>query len=276
MTRLLRDSIDPAAIPKDTPLVGYYVDGWYGPDHAAFGKPGWDAAAVASFPDSIMVGIAVRPGTNAGIVGDCEAFDMTNQQIVSWVVMRRQAGTDPTVYCSRANWDAVRAAFAAAGVQEPHWWIADYDGTTDIYPGAVARQYDNGTGFVGPSVNGAYDSSAVADHWPGVDPAPAPPTDEEDDMADVQSATRPDGGTDVYARLAAALPGGGNVVHYIKDPGGHVTWVDYPGGMYLRLTEVGYWNTTEAFIRGIGTDGRVWQTVWNPGDDGWEAPVRLA
>jgi murein L,D-transpeptidase YcbB/YkuD len=71
---------------------------------------------------------------------------------------------DPTVYCSLSAWPTVRAAFAAAHVAEPHWWIAAYPGNgPNLYPGSIAHQYAN---------PGLVDISVVADHWPGVDTAP--------------------------------------------------------------------------------------------------------
>jgi hypothetical protein len=82
--------------------------------------------------------------------------------------MRRAAGADPTIYCNASTWPAVRAAFAAANVAEPHYWIAKYDGDPTIPAGAVAKQY---RGDVAPG----YDVSSVVDYWPGVDPAPTNP-----------------------------------------------------------------------------------------------------
>lgn len=175
MTRLLRDSIDPSLIPTNTPLIGGYVDGRFGPDHALFGEPGWDASSWNLFPNSVHVRIAVFATTNDGNVGDVEFGDITPAQAPAWVQMRRAAGVQPSIYCSLSEWPSVRSAFQSAGVAEPPYWIAAYDGTTDIYAGSVARQYDNGTGIVGPSVGGAYDSSAVVDYWPGIDPVPVPP-----------------------------------------------------------------------------------------------------
>jgi hypothetical protein len=85
--------------------------------------------------------------------------------------MRRRAGCDPSVYCALSTWPAVRQAFAAAGVPEPHYWIASWNASQVIPPGAVALQYE---------AMGSYDLSLVDAYWPGVDngqtidrPAPA-------------------------------------------------------------------------------------------------------
>jgi hypothetical protein len=102
-----------------------------------------------------------------------ETGDATPAQAPGWVKARRAAGADPTVYCSASLWPTVRAAFTAAGVAQPHYWIAHYDGDPTIPAGAVAKQYVDP-----PNSGGHWDLSAVAGHWPGVDITPAP----EDDM----------------------------------------------------------------------------------------------
>jgi hypothetical protein len=106
--------------------------------------------------------------TDDGHVLDCEPGNATPAQAVDWVLMRRRAGVDPTVYCGRNTWwQDIRAAFRARNVVEPHYWLADYSLNPPAIPtGAVALQYRDA---------GSYDLSIVADYWPGVDPAPAPP-----------------------------------------------------------------------------------------------------
>jgi hypothetical protein len=163
------DSVNAAAIPADAQLVAGYVDGRYA----------WTAADWARFPHAVHVPIAVFPTTNAGVMLDCENGDATPTQCPGWVRMRRAAGVDPTVYCSYSAWPTVRAAFAAAGEPPPHYLIAGYpdpvgpDGKPIVPAGAIGHQWID---------RGPYDESLVADYWPGVDPAPAPPL-EEDDMA---------------------------------------------------------------------------------------------
>jgi hypothetical protein len=103
--------------------------------------------------------------TDSGTVLDCEQGNCTPAQSVDWVLLRRKAGVDPTVYCGRNTWwGQIRAAFQARNVPEPHYWVADYSGDPAkpaIPPGAIALQYEDA---------GPYDLSAVADYWPGVDP----------------------------------------------------------------------------------------------------------
>lgn len=157
MTRIMYDGIDSDAeiIPTNAQLVAGYVDGDYA----------WSTADWARFPRSVHVRIAVRSRTNAGSVLDVETGDATPAASVDWVLLRRGAGADPTVYCNASTWPAVRAAFHARSVPEPHYWIADYNGSTAIPAGAIAHQYAEAS---------RWDLSSVADYWPGVDPAPNP------------------------------------------------------------------------------------------------------
>lgn len=162
MTRTMYDGIntDAAKIPTTAELVAGYVDGLYA----------WSAADWARFPNSVKVRIAVFSTTNDGEVLDCEPGNCTPAQSVDWVLMRRAAGVDPTVYCNELDpnvgWPAVRAAFRARGVPEPHYWVANYSGGQQIPAGAIALQYTD---------TGSFDLSAVADYWPGIDPTQEEP-----------------------------------------------------------------------------------------------------
>lgn len=182
MTRLMYDGVTPSRIPPDATMVAGYVDGRYA------NLP----ALKARFPHATVVEIAVFAHTNAGTVLDVEPGDSTPAQAPGWVVSRRHAGVDPTVYCSAATWPAVQAAFRNAGVTEPHYWIADYDNDPTIPTGARAKQYKNTAG---------YDVSSVAAYWPGVDPQPNP----EDEMTLTQADLAAIGKV-VDARIVAALP----------------------------------------------------------------------
>lgn len=156
MTRRMYDSTNAADIPTTAQMVAGYL---------APSPYAWSAADWARFPHAVKVRIAVRAYTDDGHVLDVESGDATPAQAPGWVQMRRAAGADPTVYCSASAWPTVKAAFAAAHVAEPHWWIAAYPGGGPVIPaGAVAHQYAD------PLTSGGhYDISAVADHWPGVD-----------------------------------------------------------------------------------------------------------
>lgn len=157
MTRTMYDAVTPSAIPTDATLVAGYVDGAYA----------WSNADWARFPQSVKVRIAVFPHTNDGHVLDVEQGDATPAQAPGWVAMRRAAGVDPTIYCSESAWSSVIAAFDAAGIAHPHWWVAAYPGGGAVIPaGAVAHQYADP-----PGSGGNFDISVVADYWPGIDPA---------------------------------------------------------------------------------------------------------
>jgi hypothetical protein len=165
VSRIMLDGInsDAAAMAKykgPISFVAGYVDGLYK----------WSAANWALFPNSVHIRIAVFSTTNDGHVLDCEPGNADPAQSVDWVLMRRKAGVDPTVYCGRNTWwSAIRDAFSARNVPQPHYWVADYSGDPAhpvIPAGAVALQYADA---------GAYDLSVVADYWPGVDSLPVGP-----------------------------------------------------------------------------------------------------
>lgn len=157
--RTLYDSVTAADIPATAAMVAGYIDGDYA----------WSEADWKLHPGAQLVRIAVFPGTDAGQVLDVETGDATPGQSVSWVRARRTAGTDPTVYCALSAWPAVRAAFGAARVTEPHYWVADWTGARHLPAGAVACQYAD------PRTSGGhFDLSMVGAHWPGVD-GPLPP-----------------------------------------------------------------------------------------------------
>jgi hypothetical protein len=171
LTRTMYDGVTASNLPVGAQLVAGYVDGLYK----------WSDADWARFPNSVKVRIAVFSTTNDGHVLDVEPGDATPAESVDWVLMRRQAGADPTIYVNTSTWSSVRAAFQARGVAEPHYWVAQYDGAAAIPAGAVAKQYEN-------NQTAGWDVSVAADYWPGVDanplptPAPAGPSRRENDM----------------------------------------------------------------------------------------------
>lgn len=174
--RVMYDSVTPDDIPPDAQLVGGYVDGKYA----------WTDADWARFPKAVHVRIACLPGTDDGQVLDVENGDATPGQAPEWCHMRRLKGADPTVYCNLSTWSAVRQAFQAHGEPEPHYWIALWNGQSNLITGAVAHQYADGK---------RWDLSMVADFWPGVDPGPPPAgangaTTIAVDLADMQAMDR--------------------------------------------------------------------------------------
>jgi hypothetical protein len=151
--RTMYDAVTPAHIPASAQMVAGYLNGSYA----------WSAADWARFPNAVKVQISTQARWTVGHVLDVETGDATPTQAVGWVQTRRRWGADPSVYCNYSTWASVRAAFQAAGVAEPHYWIARYNGVQEVYPGSVAKQH---SGDVPPGI----DISSVADYWPGVDP----------------------------------------------------------------------------------------------------------
>ena len=199
--RIMYDGIVPGEVPAGAQLYAAYLDGNW-PDYNAM---------VARYPHAVHVSIAVSSSYNGGKVLDVENGDATPAESVNWVLARRKAGVDPTVYCSMSAWATVQAAFKARGVAQPHYWVADYSlGNNPAIPaGAIALQYAD---------RGGYDVSVVADYWPGVDsaptPAPPPPPPLEEAMPYLISVT-PDptapGATTPSAGIFTV--DGGTVVH---------------------------------------------------------------
>jgi nucleoid-associated protein YgaU len=149
------DSVNVESIPPTATMVAGYVDGLYANTHLLRQR----------FPKATLVEIAVNSHSDSGHVLDVETGDATPTEAVSWVLTRRRAGADPSVYCNASEWPHVRAAFKHAAVTEPHYWIAKWDNVAALLPGTVAKQFKNTT---------HYDESVVADYWPGVDPKPKP------------------------------------------------------------------------------------------------------
>lgn len=158
----MADSTNALALPLGVDLWAAYLDGHWPSYAAAMTRPGHPP----------VVPITVTPHSDWGTVGDGPPDNGTWSEWVVWVERRRAAGDWVTMYTDASTWANGRAAFAAAGVTEPSWWIADWAGPqTPIPATAVAIQYENGP---------AFDSSHVAGYWPGVDlPTGAPVTGAE-------------------------------------------------------------------------------------------------
>ncbi|MEU0795366.1 hypothetical protein ABZ342_35335 [Amycolatopsis sp. NPDC005961] len=152
--RTMYDAVTAANIPAGAQMVAGYID--------KIQLEPWSAADWARFPNAVKVTIVKKASTNDGHVLDVEPGDAGPGEAPGWVRMRRAAGADPTIYCNLSTWPTVRSAFSSAGVAEPHYWIAHYNGDPAIPDGAIAKQY---RGDVAPG----YDVSSVADYWPGVD-----------------------------------------------------------------------------------------------------------
>lgn len=158
MTRIMYDTINTSIsdIPPNPQMVAGYVDGLYA----------WNQADWNRFPDAVKIRIAVFSNTNDGHVLDVEPGNATPAQAPGWVTLRRASGlATPTIYVSEGSWDAVWNQFVSQKVEQPLYWVAQYDGSPVIPHGAIAKQY-----FSSNKPN--FDSSVVADYWPGVDEMP--------------------------------------------------------------------------------------------------------
>jgi hypothetical protein len=178
MTRTMYDAVTVANLPASATMVAGYVDGRYA-NLTAMRK---------RFPKATIVEIAVSH-TSRGMVLDVETGDATPAEAVTWCTktMADKSNTELTIYCNTSTWPAVKAAFKSAGVTLPQWWEAHYDKVKKLSVGSIAKQYTDGA---------KYDTSIVADYWPGVDAAPKPkptptptptPTPEDSDMTPAQA-----------------------------------------------------------------------------------------
>lgn len=149
--RTMLDAVLPDNIPLTAQVVAGYVDG---------PRSQWPWSGWMRFAGHVRVAIAVTASCDNGHVLDVERYDATPEQAPGWVLRRREAGCDPSVYIGKARWARCQAAFAAQGVAEPHWWIADWTGAAHLPEGATACQWTPGP---------LYDTSCVLDFWPGVD-----------------------------------------------------------------------------------------------------------
>jgi hypothetical protein len=164
--RTMHDSTNPADLPGDTQGALGYINGIYGPAHAAFGVAGWDPSSWDRFTSASAKGeISVYP-TGEGNIGDVEPGCIWPvSEAPTYVMHCRADGRDPTIYCDLNNWPAVRQAMQAAGLVEPHYWIALWDEMANLpWADALAKQYDHP-----PHSGGHYDLTFVPGNWPGVD-----------------------------------------------------------------------------------------------------------
>jgi hypothetical protein len=176
------DGVNAGEVPAGAAIYAGYVDG------------NWQSltALTVAHPGALHVSICVSATGDARVL-DVEKGDATPEQAPGWTERQRAAGNAyPVVYCNeKQSWPAVKTAFTAQGVEPPLYWVAAYvDDPTKvpaIPDGAIGLQYYD---------YGGYDASVVADYWPGLDPAPAPPAaaaptvttpkEQDDDMAQIE------------------------------------------------------------------------------------------
>lgn len=157
MTRVMADSVTVADLPPGLPMYAGYANGRYANMNALEKR----------FPNAVLLSISVTASADIGDVLDVESGDATPAQAPGWVTMRRKAGVNPIVYCSTSVWPSVEAAFVAADVTIPMFWVAAYPGGGATIPlGAIGHQWID---------HGGWDESVMASYIPGIDPLPVPP-----------------------------------------------------------------------------------------------------
>ena len=127
------------------------------------------AQMYAKYPHAIHLKISVNGTVGADIL-DVEQGTRANTpaEALTWVVDSRKAGVNPTVYCNELDtgpigWAALKSYFAAHGVPQPRWWVANYEGYDPTIPaGASAKQYTDRDS----RNNNTYDTSSTAPGWP--------------------------------------------------------------------------------------------------------------
>src|SRR5487761_493619 len=149
MTPLMGDGVTPANIPEGLYAVAGYIDG----------PLAWPKLAWLRFRGSRLVRIATIASTDDGDALDVENGDATPAQAPAWVEMRRRAGFVPAVYCNQSTWPEVVAAVAAAAVNDPLSWRADWNvPTAHLVAGTIATQYAH-------DLAPGYDLSQVDPNW---------------------------------------------------------------------------------------------------------------
>lgn len=167
--RDMYDSVNANAIPQNAPMVAGYVDGIFK----------WSQANWNRFPNAIKIRISA-----IGATTDAEVFDVEvgciwpPSNVVPLVVAARAKGIIPTVYVNRQNdWQHTAAEFHYAGVPEPLWWVAEYNGVREVPAGSIGKQHshpnDKDYNGVRPlrkwETGQHFDLSSMVDFWPGVD-----------------------------------------------------------------------------------------------------------
>src|ERR1700742_166797 len=110
MPRTMYDSVTPSAIPRSARMVAGYLP----PSRYA-----WSAAEWGMFPQARKVRIAIFANVNDGHVLDVEPGDATPAEAPGWVVMRRRAGVEPSVYCNDSTGPTVRREVQRRGIRGP-------------------------------------------------------------------------------------------------------------------------------------------------------------
>lgn len=167
--RTLYDSTTAGDIPAKAAMVAGYLDGNYQTVPALLKR----------FPHALIVTITVK-GTPGAHVCDTEPGNIGITGAAKWAAAEVKAGRRPTLYHMASQRGLVRRAVRkSVGLRKRKlvsYWEADYDGDPTLPKGCVAKQYLHGDkNHPGSYSGGHYDTSVVADYWPGVDSEPVKP-----------------------------------------------------------------------------------------------------
>lgn len=154
-TERMYDSVNPFAIPTSARAVMGYTDGRYA----------WSAAAWARFPDAVKIGCSAIGVALSQVVDVEPGCVWPLSEAVPYVQRARQAGIkDVTVYLNMGHLAACKALFDAAGVAQPHYLVARYDGVPEVPVGTVGKQFAAPEAPFGFAL-GHYDVSEVSSAW---------------------------------------------------------------------------------------------------------------
>jgi hypothetical protein len=233
MTLLMRDSIDPFAIPlTNLAAVAGYADGSFV----------WSSAGWALFPPPIVSLSIVVDAANQGDILDVERFDAVPGDCPGWADRFNRPGRRrPTIYCNRDTIGAVRQAM---GTRPFDWWCATLDGTQNV-AGAVAVQY------AGSAQTGAnYDESIIWDaSWIG----------QQLPGGDMAAAVRPDGSAIDYFVVKADT----SLDHYVWTFAGGMQFNNNLAGGLVPNSVSATWVGTELVVFAQSPDGTIWAIVFD-------------
>lgn len=152
MTLTMYDSVEPMAIPADAEMVGGYLDGIY-----AWTQAEWDRFWRAKKVTFSAVGVR----------WDADLFDVEPgciwppENVLSLIATARANGRWAGVYCNQMNhWAYIRLMFRMRGMEEPPYFVSNYDGIGVVPVGAIGKQYMHP-----PQTGRHYDLSVVNESW---------------------------------------------------------------------------------------------------------------
>lgn len=149
MTVIMRDALNPAGIPGDTPTTTI-IAAYEGHDQ----NPQSYQQAVDRFPGHRIVSIAAHNAVDAQILdvesGATDPHDFAT--INGWLARQLTRGVTPSIYCNTSTWPSV-----LPGLTHPaQWWAANWEHGPTIPAGAAGVQYLHPAG---------YDESIMSDAW---------------------------------------------------------------------------------------------------------------